>query len=205
MPYTIIREGEQFCVHKREGERAGKRIACHDTREKAQRQIAALEASETKESLVFLFKEDGRRRMFLISSNAYRDKEDEIVREKALRQYVDNFQPGGELQFWHGGDAIGQVVEAKMFGPFLVEIAEELPNKEIDLSRPGEPSYPTTIKQVWDAIEKSDIEWGASIGFKFQKGDEQDKEYEEILIFERSILPRAAAANAVTLSKVLKE
>jgi hypothetical protein len=156
-------------------------------------------------SFIVAFKQDGLRHMFLISSNAYRDREEEIVKEKALKKYVDNFQPGGELQFWHGGDAIGHVIEAKMFGAFLVEVAQELPNKEIDLSRPDEPPYPTSIKKVWDAIEKSDVEWGASIGFRFKKGDEQDKEYEEVLIFERSILPRAAAANAVTLSKVLKE
>jgi hypothetical protein len=157
------------------------------------------------DTIAIIFKQNNLRHMFLISSNAYRDREKEIVRQKALQRYVDNFQPGGELQFWHGGDAIGQVVESKMFGPFLVEIAQELPDKQIDLSRPDESPYPITVKEIWDAIEKSDIEWGASIGFKFKKGDEQDKEYEEVLIFERSILPRAAAANAVTLSKVLKE
>jgi len=156
-------------------------------------------------STVWIVKEGGERYMFLISSNAYQDREEEIVKEKALQEYVDTFEPGGDVMFWHGGDPIGEVVEAKMVGGFLVEIAKELPDQKIDLSRPDEDPYPTTIKAVWNAIEKSDITWGASIGFKYPKGDEQDKAFDTVLIFERSILPRNAAANAVTMSKVMKE
>ncbi len=45
MPYEIIEDGDEFCVHKEGGER----IACHDTRDGAEAQIAALYASESKQ------------------------------------------------------------------------------------------------------------------------------------------------------------
>jgi len=151
----------------------------------------------------YVFKANGRRYMFLISSNAYRDREDDIVKEKALQEYVDNFERTPHL-FWHGGDPIGEIVGAKMVGPFLLELSQELPNKEIDLKRYTDDK-PMLIQRakVWDALEKNDTAWGTSIGFAHKAGDEQDHVFEHILKVETSSLPLSKAANGITPSFVI--
>ena len=204
MPYIIVHDGEQFCVHKKTPDgSAGKRIACHDSRGKAQASIAAMYASENK-SLVMVYREGGRRYMVLLSSNAYRDREEEIVAQKALENYVANFDGEQPFLFWHGGEPIGDIVEARMFGPFLMELVQEPPDHKVNVARAGEAPYPVSTRELWDAIEKSDEVWGASIGFKYIEGDEKDGVYEKILKLETSILPRAAAANVVTAAVVIK-
>lgn len=44
MPWDIRKSGDQFCVHKTE---TGEQVACHESRDAAERQIAALNASES--------------------------------------------------------------------------------------------------------------------------------------------------------------
>lgn len=157
-------------------------------------------------SSVNIYKSEGTRYLLIVSSNAYKDREDEIVSEKALQEYVKDFKPGKPLLFWHGGEPIGEIIGAEMKGPFLIEVAKELPNADVNLARDKkEPPLIVSISKVWDAIEKHDGKWGASIGFKFEKGDEQDKVYDDILKFETSILPLEAAANAVTNAIMFKE
>ncbi len=160
--------------------------------------------SQPKNIGAYVFKEDGARMMFLVSSNAFKDREEEIVRQKALEEYVNNFT-GNKLLWWHGGDAIGKVIDAQMVGAFLVEIAKELPNREINLQRKAndEPMN-TTIKEVWDFVEDKDsgIDWGASIGFRFVRDDIDDGVFEKILKFETSVLPLEVAANPFTLARV---
>ena len=150
-----------------------------------------------------VFKANGRRYMFLFSSNAYRDREEDIVKEKALAGYVENFKPNPHL-FWHGGDPIGTIVGAKMFGPILAEISQELPNAVIDLQR-FDDDKPMQIERakVWDALERNTIAWGASIGFGHKQGDEQDHEFDVILKVETSSLPLSKAANGITPSFVI--
>lgn len=49
MPWTIVTDGEQVCVHKEKPDGSpGERVACHDTEAAAQQQVAALYASEQK-------------------------------------------------------------------------------------------------------------------------------------------------------------
>lgn len=160
-----------------------------------------------------------QRRMLIISSNAYRDREEEIIQQKALEGYVndswqgDAFVGDNDLLYWHRGDPIGKIVYADMEGAFLIEIAEELPDAEIDLNAPYteedaplEP-YPTTIKAVWDAIESTEdsIEWGASIGFLAREDEQQqpDVQFTVMRKKETSVLPRRDAANIYTLSQVI--
>jgi hypothetical protein len=156
--------------------------------------------SETKS---FVFKANERRYMFLISSNAYRDREGDIVKEKALHEYVDHFKPTPHL-FWHGGDPIGEIIGAKMVGPFLLELSQELPDEEIDLRRfDDEKPMLVQRKAVWDVLENGTTAWGASIGFAHQQGDEQDHEFERVLKVETSSLPLTKAANGITPSFVI--
>lgn len=49
MPYTIVRQDDQYCVAK---ESDGSILGCHDTREEAADQIAAIESSEGQEKLL---------------------------------------------------------------------------------------------------------------------------------------------------------
>lgn len=218
MPYTIIRDGREFCVHKLEPDGStGERIACHDSRKRAAAQIAAISASEAAEraleremiynqrrQLTTIWKgEDGLRHMFIIASNSYEDREDEIVKQQALQAYVDTFSPNPVLM-WHGGDPIGEVIEARMSGPFLIEIARELPDERINLARGDDAPIYTRRRLVWDMLEETEGQWGASIGFQHRKGDEQDGAYDAILKVETSVLPIAQAANAITFSKVIR-
>jgi hypothetical protein len=147
---------------------------------------------------------DGLRRMFLISSNAYIDRENEIVKRRALQRYVDNFD-GNDLLFWHGGEPIGKITSAHLIGPFLVEIAEELPDKIINISKPDDPEpQRISIARVWDFIEETQdkISWGASIGFLTRPADKLRAIFGVIRKIETSVLPLVEAANVLTLSRV---
>ena len=90
-----------------------------------------------------------------------------------------------------------------MVGPFLIEIGKELPNRVIDLARKGETPFATTVKEVWDLLEKYNDEWGASIGFGVREFDKADDSYESIVKIETSILPLELAANIITLAHIL--
>lgn len=153
--------------------------------------------------LNLVFKAGGRRYMFLMSSNAYRDREGDIVKEQALNEYVTNFRSTPHL-FWHGGEPVGTIIAAKMSGPLLLELSRELPDAVIDLKRdPDEEPMLIERSKVWDALEKGDTAWGASIGFGHEKGDEHDHEFEHILKVETSSLPLNMAANGITPSFVI--
>ena len=152
--------------------------------------------------MIHIFKgTDGLRKALLVSSNAYEDRDEEIVKEAALKDYVENFTPT-PLLFWHGGQPIGKVIDAQMVGPFMLELAKELPNKVIDLARPGEPIFLVERRHVWDMIEEHKGEWGVSIGFQAKASEGKAGEFDNILKFESSLLPRTVAANAFTYAAV---
>lgn len=165
---------------------------------------------------------DGYRQMLIISGNAYIDREREIVAEKALNRYVEMSWSGetyigkNVLLYWHSDkpdtaheNAIGDIVYCTMHSHFLIEVAKERPDKQIDIARKRKDvavtPYLISIKEVWDAIELSDVEWGASIGFGYLEGNKQNDTYERILKYETSILPVAYAANAITYSEIIKD
>jgi hypothetical protein len=138
------------------------------------------------------------RRMFLVTSNAYEDREGETITSKALRDYVESqwdgeiFKGENYLLFQHRGAPIGRITFAEMSGPFLIEVAEELPTPY--------------AKRRWDFIANHpDMDWGASHGFDFESDKRQpDGTFDEILKFETTVLPGSKAANLLTLAEVLK-
>lgn len=153
----------------------------------------------------------GRRYMFIVTSNSYKDRENETIATKALQAYVDRAWavedkclPRNPLYFWHDGDPIGDVVWTDMEGPFLLEVAKERPNKPIRLTTHGR-IWKTTIKHIWDAIEKGTYRWGASHGFRVPDGAFEDGVYKRIAKFESSVLPLDAAANPYTFAGVVDD
>lgn len=156
---------------------------------------------------MLIVKQDGdRRRMYIVASNAYRDREDEIVKEQALHDYVESFE-GNDLLFWHRGAPIGEVVKAEMIGPFLIEEAVEADDRLV-LTRAfdGKGMQVTTVKAIWDHIEANpDTFNAASIGFRYAAKDKADNSYSLIFKRETSVLPHWAAANPYTYSEVNKD
>lgn len=201
MPVHVGKHGDQYCVF----EPGGTVVNCHDTEEAANRQARAINANSEK-SMALVYKTgSGLRRMILLSSNAYEDREGEIVKQRALENYVAKFNPQvpQHLLFWHEGEAIGRILEARMVGPFLFEMAEEIPNRLINIAARDEKPLFVAVKDVWDAIENSADSWGVSIGFQHRVGDELDKAFDEIIKFETSVLPLREAANAITFSVIV--
>ena len=157
---------------------------------------------------------DGRRLMLLVTTNSYKDRENEAVASQALKEYVDSAWstvegkclPRNPLLLWHGGEAIGDIVWTDMEGPFLLEVAKERPNRRINVARQGRPPIFVMVKEVWDYAEQNpdNLEWGASHGFVYLKRDKSaDGTYQQIYKFESSVLPLHWAANPYTFSGVV--
>lgn len=206
MPYEVRKVGDKFCVYKESG---GESLGCHDTEREAERQKTAILISEHASTSKSLGNSNELRLGLLITSNAYADRQHEIVRQKALEDWVDRAWNGEEfivnnpLLFWHDGDPTGDIIYAATQGPFLVEVARERPDAVINLMPPGSPPVMASIKGIWDAAAQLPIQWGASHEFLYRREDIQDGEYEQIVKTESTWLPRQWAANAYTLFMVL--
>jgi len=153
----------------------------------------------------------GARLAVVVTSNAYKDRQQEIVHEDAWRKYIervwkdDTFTGDNPLLFWHAGDPIGDIIYSDMVGAFLVEVARERPDQQINLAAKGREPVFSTVKAVWDMLQQSDAEWGASPEFVFFERDREDGEYEQVSKIETSVVPRKHAANAYTFFSVIGE
>lgn len=186
--------------------------ALNDTRKKGY--IAPRPASllSRRKTGISIYKgDDGLRYMFIVTSNSYKDRDDETITTKALQNYVDaawavedKCLPENPLLFWHDGEPIGDIVWTDMEGPFLIEVAKERANRVVRLTTKGK-AWKTTIKQIWDAFETARYSWGASHGFKYPDSAFEDGTYKQIAKFETSILPLDAAANPYTFAGVLDD
>lgn len=144
---------------------------------------------------------NGRRYMFIVTSNSYEDREKETIATKALERYVDScwvaedyFKSNNVHQVWHhDGLTVGDIVWADMAGPFLVEISKERDD--------------IISKAAWDYWESDEgsKDLGASHRFLYRKQDKSaDGTLSLISKFETTTLPRqAAAANLLTFSGVI--
>lgn len=209
MPYEIRRDGpadKPFCVY-REGDNGA--LGCHTSRMLAERQKTAILISEYASETKSLDGDQEPRLGLLITSNAYKDTQGEIVRQKALEGWVSRAWDGetyiakNPLLFWHDGDPVGDIIYSGMRGPFLIEVARERPDAVVNLMPPGSPPVMASIKSIWDTVGQAPELWGTSHEFLFRKEDGEDKEYEQIVKTESSFLPINWAANAYTLFAVL--
>lgn len=202
MPYDIVKRGSKFCVVKRDG---GKALGCHPTRTAAVRQMRAIYASESKHHPAEVFEMGGARYMLLVSTNGYKDRQDEYVSARAMKAFIDRqwdesgFHGDNVMLFWHKGPAIGDIVWANQEGPFTVEVARE--------RKSGLPLVAAYTEAIWNYLESPDEPYGASIGFGYLPEDREPDQagavYRSIRKFETSVLPLKFAANPYTFSGVL--
>lgn len=127
----------------------------------------------------------GDYRWVAISSNAYRDRDGEIVSQKALEADVERADKTGEygpIRFWHMPTVnLGKCDFNMMHNRHLIE------------------SGTFTSKEIGQAIAKAAPNLQLSIGFRHPK-DEPDRDgvFHNIRRFERSLVPAGRAANPFT-------
>lgn len=169
-----------------------------------------------KQGVTVLKGEDGLRRMVIVTSNSYRDRDKDWLTTKSLKGYVDaawavegKCLPRNPLLLWHGGERIGDIEFCDMEGPFLIEVAKEREDRMINIAKKGRQPVYVSVKELWDYFEQNpqSIRWGASHGFRFPQRAEtkalDGNTYSEIYKFETSILPLRWAANPYTFSGVI--
>lgn len=212
MPYVVRKDGppgKPYCLYKETG---GEALACHPILRDAERHRTAILISEygrESKSLTSEAVPAEPRLGLLITSNAYRDRQGEIVRQKALEDWVglawkdDAFIADIPLLFWHNSEPVGDIVYAATHGPFLVEVARERPDGPVNLMTPSGPPVMTTVKSLWDLVEDTPGAWGASPEFFYRRAGVGSDEIVQILDTESSFLPSWWAANAYTLFTVL--
>lgn len=160
---------------------------------KDERERKKQEEESNKEASLSVFKDaTGRFRWVLLSSNAYRDRDGEIVSTKALLEDVaraDKDRDYGPLRWWHvPGLDIGDCDFNAMSGRVLVE------------------SGTFRSEAIGQSVFKAQKGLQASIGFKHPHTDpDLDKVYWRIRRFERSLTPTGRASNPFTKLVVQQE
>jgi len=125
----------------------------------------------------------GNYRWVLISSSAYVDRDGEIVTEKALQKAVERMDATGdygELRWWHTGVVLGKADYAAVYAHQLIE------------------SGTFVSKAVAAGVSMAAGKLGGSIGFRHPPTQPRNKQYEDIAIQERSLLPRGKESNLFT-------
>lgn len=146
-----------------------------------------------KEASLSVFKDaTGRFRWVLLSSNAYRDRDGEIVSIKALTEDVaraDVDKDFGPLRWWHvPGLDIGDCDFNAMSGRMLVE------------------SGTFRSEAIGQSVYKAQKDLQASIGFRHPHTEpDREKVYHRIRRFERSLTPVGRASNPFTRLMVKQE
>lgn len=143
---------------------------------------------------------DGARYMLIVTSNSYQDRDAETIKTDALKADVNRHWTGDDtafmsdnpLLFWHDDNVkIGDVIYGDVKGAFYVELAKEADSP--------------LAQAIFDYREAHpDEKWGASHRFEYYRTHRaKDGTYAAIRKRETSILPREAAANALTFSGVI--
>lgn len=141
---------------------------------------------------------DGNRYMLIITSNAYKDRENETITTDSLVQDTDRHWKGDDvfvgdnpLLIWHDEKLkIGDIVFSDVREHFLVEVAIE--------------DNTPLARAAFDYYEHPEEPTGASHKFAFYRRDKDaDGTYHRIQKLETSILPRSMAANSLTYGGVI--
>jgi hypothetical protein len=156
----------------------------------------------TKESGLTVMKEaSGRYRWVIVSSNAFEDKEREIVSEKALAEDADRMDSSGEygpLRWWHVGDVVfdqpGDWLTAKAGPGIDIGTCDFVALHDKMLIESGT----FADEAVAQAVAKATPNLQVSRGFTHPLGEPRDGVFTAIKGVERSLLPTGKAANAFT-------
>jgi len=136
----------------------------------------------TRVGLTVFKNAEGQWRWAMLSSNAFEDRDGEVISQKALEEDVARADADGDygpLRWWHvPGLDIGTCDFNAMEGRILVEAGSFV------------------NEQLGEIIAAKAIDLSGSIGF-FHPDTEPDEEgvYHSIRRFERSLLPKEAASN----------
>jgi len=190
MPWKIVKRDDEYCVVK---ESDGSTVACHDTRAKAKRQLAALYASEKNMFLVEK-QADGVYRWFSVWTNKYRDRDypvPEILSSDAHIDFAkavnDGDWPYPELWLWHYPKRIGV---SDLIGY----------DKDSGFSI-ASGAFDKSMELIAESLALSDIELGTSHGMPIEE-IRRDKDDPTIIVRYRSKeispLPARVAANELT-------
>ena len=162
-----------------------------------------------KESGLTVMKEaSGRYRWVIVSSNAFEDKEREIVSEKALADDAERMDASGEygpLRWWHVGDVeFSRPMDwtSATAGPGVdIGTCDFVALHEKMLIESG------TFKDetVAQAVAKAAPHLQVSRGFTHPLGQPIDGVFTAIKGVERSLLPKGTAANAFTSVSVQEQ
>lgn len=136
---------------------------------------------------------DDTYRWVLLSSNGYRDRDGELITTKALERDVALWelegQPYQPLRWWHvalddgyqHGLELGQTDLRVVHGHTLIESG----------------TFDDPV--IGEAVFKAQDELAASVGFRHSPNEPNaDKMFEDVSIFERSLLPEAFSSNVLT-------
>ena len=136
---------------------------------------------------------DGRKGLIVWTTNAFKDRDDEIFTTKSIEDFVGRHvddDDKGEFWFWHiPGSKFATIKAQGVVGRFLVEAG---PFDDTKVGRAFEKllgDYPNGHPVI------SPEGWGASHGYIFDPEDRKDGVYEWFEKKESSVLPGSVAAN----------
>lgn len=166
MPWKIDPRDGQYCVVKKDG---GKVEACHPTKHKAERHMAALYANVHKDIVDIWLKEEldniavvekqpnGQYRIVSVSTAALPDREDETFTVRAIDHDIEVSKETGiypEYRLFHKkGLAVGRVEKMHRVGIFAVEEGHSYTD-------------PFSIQVCEKMLANNDGTWRTSRGFR---------------------------------------
>ena len=207
MPYKLEKVGGRYFVADDKGKRYSEKPM---SKKRAVAQMQALYAN-TKggdpASSFRVFKQaDGLYRWVTISSSAFKDRDGEIVTEKALAEdciRCDNVKEYGPLRWWHlGGYEAPDGIEK--WETWKAGFGIDIGTCDFNMLHGKMLLESGTFKtaELGQAFADSQEKLEVSIAFSHPPGE--SKEYNNIHRFERSLLPEGMASNLLTKYYVVK-
>ena len=128
MPYSIYKENNQYCVHKKKGDGSrGKQLGCHATMTKAKAQLRALHANEDKQ-----MPKDAQVKVELDVTDELKetvDKAEKIAEESEKKHTYYEYVPWGVYSFADlekAQDARAQALRVKTLSDQFTEIISNI-------------------------------------------------------------------------------
>lgn len=215
----MMAEDEEMGMDEEEEEKAGKRLnstmikRLKDAWQTIKDILAWGEYKEDKQFMqdnygIAIKEVNGKPWIFTWSSNAFEDRDKEIISTKALEEWsneVNQREDKGYFNFWHIGvrDNPGLTDFAKkewtgVPGRILVEAGPFLDNEK------GQRALKFFKQHLSGHPEFAPEGWGCSIEFKFLPEERATGVFDNVEITRTSVLPRFAAANIHTQVKEIK-